>query len=160
MELRVFRKILVAFDGSPNSKEACELATKLAEGYKSKLTIAHVLPPVAILSVPLREEYEASIENKANIEALKTESQLSKLGIKAKARILRAKGSISDSLIDCASEENADLIVAGTRGLGGFRRMVLGSVSTDLLNQASCPVLVVRKRVYQVQTQLRQILVA
>ena len=160
MALTVFRKILVAFDGSPNSKEACEIATILAKGYKSKLTVVHVLPPIAILTVPLREEYETSIENKANIEALKMESQLKKQGIEAKTRILRSKDSIASSLIDFSKDEKVDLIVAGTRGLGGFRRMVLGSVSTNLLNRASSPVLVVRKRVYEIQTQLRKILVA
>jgi len=156
----VFRKILVAFDGSPNSKVACEFATTLAEGYKSKITIGHVLPPISNLTASLRDEYEASVENKANIEALKIESQLNRQGIEAKTRILRAKGSIADSLIDFSNDQKVDLIVAGTRGLGAFRRMVLGSVSTNLLNHASCPVLVVRKRVYKIQTQLRQILVA
>jgi len=160
MALTFFRKILVAFDGSPNSKEACEIATMLAKGYRSKLTVVHVLPPIATLTAPLREEYETSIENKANIEALKIESKLKKQGIEAKTRILRSKDSIASSLIDFSNDEKVDLIVAGTRGLGGFRRMVLGSVSTNLLNRASSPVLVVRKRVYEIQTQFRKILVA
>ncbi len=157
-----FHKILVAFDGSPNSKQACELVAILAKGYKSKVVIAHVLPPITILTAPMRHEYEASIENKANIEALKMESRLKKDGIEdTKTKILRAtRDSISDSLIDLAKKEDADLVVSGTRGLGAFRRMLLGSVSTNLLNHATCPVLVVRKRTYQIETQLRKILVA
>ncbi len=65
-----------------------------------------------------------------------------------------------DSLIEFSKEGKFDLIVAGTRGLGEFRRMMLGSVSTNLLNHASVPVLVVRNRVYNVQMRLRRILIA
>jgi len=161
MALSSFHKILVAFDGSQNSKLACEFATLLAEGYRSKVVIAHVLPPITKLTAPLRYEYETDVENKGNTEALKMEAKLRKEGIEAKTRIIRrAKGSITDSLIELSDHEKVDLIVAGTRGLGAFRRMLLGSVSTALLNEAACPVLVVRKRVYQIQTQLKKILVA
>jgi nucleotide-binding universal stress UspA family protein len=162
MALPVFHEILVAFDGSANSKRACELAAILAKGYKSKILLAHVLLPITILTASLRYEYETSMENKANLEALKMESRVKRDGIEdVKARILRStKRSIADSLIDLSVKENADLIVSGTRGQGAFRRMLLGSVSTNLLNHAACPVLVVRKRAYQVQTQLRKIMVA
>ena len=160
MSLTAFHKILVAFDGSPNSRDACELATLLGKGYRSRVVIAHVLPTIKSIRIPKRKDYEAAIENKANIAALKMESKLNGEGIEAKTRILRAKGSITDTLIEFSNDEKVDLIVAGTRGLGAFRRMLLGSVSTNLLNNASCPVLVVRKRVYRIQTQLRKILVA
>jgi len=144
MSLTAFHKILVAFDGSPNSRDACELATLLGKGYRSRVVIAHVLPTIKSIRIPKRKDYEAAIENKANIAALKMESKLNGEGIEAKTRILRAKGSITDTLIEFSNDEKVDLIVAGTRGLGAFRRMLLGSVSTNLLNNASCPVLVVR----------------
>jgi len=160
MDLPSFDKILIAFDGSQNSKQACELAAILAKGFKAKVTIAHVLPPIPALETSRRKEYEASLENKANIEAFKIESQLQGEGIEAKTRILRAKGSITDSLIDFSKGGKFDLIVAGTRGLGAFRRMMLGSVSTNLLNHASSPVLVVRNRIYKIQMQLERVLVA
>jgi nucleotide-binding universal stress UspA family protein len=160
MDLPSFDKILIAFDGSQNSKQACELAMILAKGFKSKVTIVHVLSPIPALETSRRKEYEASLENKANIETLKMESQLQEEGIEAKTRILRAKGSITDSLIDFSKDGGFDLIVAGTRGLGAFRRMMLGSVSTNLLNHASSPVLVVRNRIYKIEMQLDRILVA
>jgi nucleotide-binding universal stress UspA family protein len=160
MSLGFFSKILIAFDGSPNSIEASELATILAKGCNSTVTIVHVLPPITILTAPLRQEYETSIENKAKIEALKIESRLKKEGVDAKTRILQASDSIAGSLIDFSNEEKVNLIVAGSRGLGAFKRMVLGSVSTSLLNHATCSVLVFRKGVYQIQPQLRKILVA
>jgi nucleotide-binding universal stress UspA family protein len=151
---------LVAFDGSPNSVEACELTAILARGFGSQVLIAHVLPPITTFTAPLREEYQSSLQNKANLETMKMVSMLQKKEIDSKPQILQAKGSTADSLIDFASGENVDLIVAGTRGLGAFQRMLLGSVSTNLLNHAKSPVLVVRKRVYTIETQLRSILVA
>jgi nucleotide-binding universal stress UspA family protein len=160
MTLPSFDRILVAFDGSQYSQQACELAEILAVGYKSKVTIAHVLPPIPSLETQRRREYEATLENRANIETLKVETQLEKEGIAAKAKILRAKGSIVNSLVEFSKEGKFDLIVAGTRGLGEFRRMMLGSVSTNLLNHASVPVLVARNRVYNVQMRLKRILIA
>ena len=160
MALFAYHKILVAFDGSPNSAEACELAAIMAKGFESRVIVAHVLPPTTTLTAPLREEYETSLENRADLETMKMVSMMQKREINSKPKILRARGSSADSLIDLATDENIDLIVAGTRGLGAFRRMILGSVSTNLLNHAKCPVLVVRKRPYQIETQLRRILVA
>lgn len=163
MELPVFKNIVVAFDGSAGSNEACELATFLARSFKAVVYIVTVLPPVTILSGRLRNEYIEGLESNARMQALKAQSELEKeKGVEAKSEVLRAKDSITRSLIDFSEEEGADLIVAGTRGLGTFRRMMLGSVSTDLLNQATCPVLVSRKkRTRKTQeTEFKKILVA
>ena len=160
MALSAYHKILVAFDGSPNSVEACELAAIIAKGFESRVVVAHVLPPITTLTAPLREEYETRLQNKADLETMKMVSMMQKKEINSKSKILRARGSAADSLIGLASDEKIDLIVAGTRGLGAFRRMILGSVSTNLLNNSKCPVLVVRKRAYQIETQVRRILVA
>lgn len=155
-----FKKILVAFDGSQNSKVACEFAAILAKGFKSQVAIVHVLPQIPLLSSPRRRQYEVTIDNKGDIEALRMESQLEKEGIQAKTRIVRAKGSVAESLVDLSNDEDMDLIVAGTRGLGTFRRMVLGSVSNGLLNSASCPILIVRNRPYMIELQIERILLA
>ncbi len=160
MAFRSFRTILVAFDGSPTSVAAVDLTAILAKAYKSNVTIAHVLPPIPALSVAQKKEYETKMENEANILTMKMASRLENLGVDAKPKILRSKESVWQSLIDLSDAEKSDLMVAGTRGLGAFRRMVLGSVSTNLVNHASCPVLVVRKRVYRIETEVQKILVA
>src|SRR5579864_1419870 len=160
MPLSTFQKILIAFDGSPNSVEACDLASILAKAYKSQVTIAHVIPPIPGLTARRRQAYEASVENKADMLAMKMTSRLNNEGLQAKTQTLHNKNSVSDALIEFSASEKIDLIVAGTRGLGAFGRMVLGSVSTQLVNQAPCPVLVVRKRIYRIETQLQKIVVA
>ena len=160
MSLPVIRSIMIASDGSPGSVEATKFASILAKCFGSAVTVAHVLPQVTTLSAPMRFEYDSKIKEKAEAQASKMIDLLQKNGVKATAKILPAKGSVSDSLIGAAYDAKIDLMVAGTRGLGAFRRMILGSVSTSLLNDAACPVLVARKRKSKTETQLKKILVA
>jgi len=158
--LPTIHKILVAFDGSPNSIDACDAVGIFAKGYNSHVLIAYVVPPLPLLTPPRRLEYEARFENKTSLKMLEMESRFSKMGLEVKTRVLHAKRSVASSLIDLSEKEQVDLMVAGTRGMGDFRRMILGSVSTNLLNNAPCPVLVVRKRISQVEPQIRKMLVA
>ena len=160
MPLKAIQRVMVAFDGSPGSIEATEFAAILAKYFGSSVTVAHVLPQITTLSAPMRLEYDSKIREKADAEATKMVDLLRKSGVKATTKLLPAKGSVSDSIIDATYDDKTDMIAAGTRGLGAFRRMILGSVSTKLLNDAKCPVLIVRKRSPKTETQLRKILVA
>lgn len=160
MPLPAIRSVMIAFDGSPGSVEATKSASILAKCFGSSVTVAHVLPQITTLSAPIRFEYDSNIKEKAEVQATKMIDLLRKDGVKATTKILPARGSVSDSLIDAAYDIKVDLIVAGTRGLGVFRRMILGSVSTSLLNDAKCPVLVARKRKTKTETQLKKVLVA
>ena len=65
-------------------------------------------------------------------------------GVDAKGEVLDKGGSPVKVILEYAEEEGVDLIVAGTRGLGGFPKMLLGSVSSGLVSHAHCRVLVVR----------------
>lgn len=154
------QKIMVAFDGSSGSIEATKFASILAKCFGSSITVAHVLPQITTLSAPMRFEYDSVIRKKAGAEAMKMIDMLRNDRVIATTELLPAKGSVSDSLINAAYDDKIDLIAVGTRGLGAFRRMILGSVSTKLLNDARCPVLIVRKRLSKGEPQLRKILVA
>ena len=80
---------------------------------------------------------------------------------KSGSEIIHSRSSsISESLINYIAEEESDLVVAGTRGLGGFKRMLLGSVSSHLVSHSPCPVLVVRKPEGGRKIELKRILVA
>ncbi len=67
---------------------------------------------------------------------------LAQRGIRAQA--LERHGSAADALLEEARKENVDLIVVGTRGLNALQRTVMGSVSTKVMHDAPCDVLVTR----------------
>ena len=66
-----------------------------------------------------------------------------KQGVEARAELIEAP-SVVEALVEFAANEKADLIVTGTRGMTGFKKLILGSVSSGIVNHAHCPVLVVR----------------
>jgi len=67
-----------------------------------------------------------------------------KKGVKAKPHTSGTVGSVVQAITDYAASEKIDLIVMGTRGMGGFKKMLLGSVSSGVVTHAQCAVLVVR----------------
>jgi len=64
-------------------------------------------------------------------------------GVQAKVELLEAT-SIVQAIVELAAKENVDLIVMGTRGMTGFKKLLLGSVSDGVVTHAQCSVLVVR----------------
>ena len=64
--------------------------------------------------------------------------------ISVKADTPEATGSVVETIVNQAVKENVDLIIVGTRGLGGFKKLLLGSVSNGIVSRAHCPVLVIR----------------
>ena len=67
-----------------------------------------------------------------------------KKSVKAKPQTSGTVGSVVQAITDYAASEKIDLIVMGTRGMGGFKKMLLGSVSSGVVTHAQCAVLVVR----------------
>jgi len=65
-------------------------------------------------------------------------------GVSCRGEVIEASGSTVETIVDFAVREKADLIVMGTRGLGGLKKMVLGSVSSGVVSHAPCSVLIVR----------------
>ena len=64
--------------------------------------------------------------------------------ISVKADTPEATGSVVETIVNQAVKENVDLIIVGTRGLGGFKKLLLGSVSNGVVSHAHSPVLVIR----------------
>ena len=71
------------------------------------------------------------------------ESKLKELKIQYKSDVLEVT-SIIDALISYAESHNVDLIVMGSRGLGGFKKLLLGSVASGVSQHSKCPVLIVK----------------
>ena len=141
---------MVAFDGSADSEKAVRFAASLASKYGSSVTLVHVYSsPVigfsAASGMPIPDYGDLEGAAKASGQSVLTRGiQLAgKLGVKAKGELIEAP-SVVEAVVNFSAAEKADLIVVGTRGITGFKQLILGSVSSGLVSHAKCPVLVAR----------------
>lgn len=132
-----FRTIAVAYDGTPESKVALHRAEAIARATNGTIRILTVVaPPVALPGVGGYAPSEPPDPNEIVNEALRSVDS----GLAADGR--RLDGPPATTLAE-ACEEDVDLLVAGSRRYGPVMRVLLGSVSTQLIHKAPCPVLVV-----------------
>lgn len=133
------KRILVAVDGSENSRRAVAFAAQLARASKSQLIILNVIDS---------RDYDRD-SNDAKKKALalvKEHAAFAKKNyrIDSKRQVIRPGESVPLQIITAATSRKVDLIVVGSRGLGGFRKLLVGSTSNALVSHAPCSVLVVR----------------
>lgn len=150
--LLTLKKILVPTDGSGNAKRAVQTATDLARKYNAELIVAHVVAQFVPVYSPVGAS-SWSMDYSAYYDDLEKEGrklinqiveEAKSHGVNARGEVLRAITSTVATIVEEASKENCDLIVVGTRGLGGFKKLLLGSVSSGVAAHAHCSVLVVR----------------
>jgi nucleotide-binding universal stress UspA family protein len=138
----MYRKILVAYDGSEPSKKAFDRALHLAELNKAQL---YVLSVVRTLEIADDVETEAVIENSREYHQ-KLLAPLQRLtaqkGVKAHFEV--GVGHPAEQIIYDADRHDVDLIVLGHRGRSKFARLLLGSISRVVTQYANREVLVVR----------------
>ncbi len=136
-------RIVVGVDGSPLATNALEYAIEEAQLRKAELHITYAYPVMAMgVTGSTGKDYYDSVEAEAK-EFLQ--------GIMAKApstegldvEWLAVPGNPSEVLIEASKQ--ATLLVVGSRGVGGFIGLLMGSVSTQCVHYSHCPVLVVRE---------------
>lgn len=136
------RKILVGYDGSEASKKAFETACNLALKENGELWVLSVARPPEVGD---DVETEAVIENSRRYHrGLLAELKALVKGKNIKARFEVGVGHPAEQIIYHADQHGVDLIVVGDRGRSKFARLLLGSVSRQVVEHAGRPVLVVR----------------
>jgi nucleotide-binding universal stress UspA family protein len=141
----MFKHILIAYDGSENAKRALNFAISLAKSYNAKLDIVEVIDTAALLSLglaPLPSNLIESVQAKAKSDIEEARKKAEDAGVRAEGIIL--EGDPANTIVEYAMKNNVDLIVTGSRGLSTIKRIILGSVSTRILNESKVPVLVVK----------------
>ena len=152
--MRNFSKILVAIDGSEISMKAAVYAMDIVKKNKSQLIALTVLD----ISTPRRISSSfitAPTYGLKELEEKRKEAQqwldkFEKLAakennVKLKSEIIEDPISrVGSAIVDYAERENVDLIVIGSRGRTGLKKMLLGSVASDVVTYAYCPVMVVK----------------
>ena len=153
-------KILLASDGSETGTHAMEVAVEFCEQTGSELHLVYVgedaysatlvYPEAAdpewvergepVLTGQLQQQFEQMSRRVLDTQAEKVREAG---GTIAQAHLRMGKAAME--IVDLAEELGAGLVILGSRGLGGIRRALMGSVSDPVVRHAHCPVLVVRK---------------
>jgi nucleotide-binding universal stress UspA family protein len=137
----MFRKILVAVDGSQQSNAALAIATDLAQRYGATLCLLHAFPHVSdLLGTP---QYEHLLEARSAIGQQVLESTRAQLGDTVSVETQLIEGPPAPAILRVAVEDRCDLIVMGSCGHGQLAGLLLGSVSSAVAQRAECPVLIV-----------------
>ena len=152
-------KILVCTDGSKYCQKALEKASLIAEGPNvEEVAIIHIDEGKLDLSSYARsgEGFSFTVMDAGNLSKLKEEDQEERKKILQKAlkifegkniktRTILKKGHPSRNILNVASREGFDMIVIGSRGLGGLKKLFLGSVSNAIVQEAkNCSVVIVK----------------
>lgn len=148
--------MIVAIDGSEPSLDAAGYAISLADVYHSDLTALYVV------SSRTSEDYDSDMQDEMMPESVKKimaearkesdpwftrirgEIKDLESSIKFHNKIIISPMKASGIIVNYAENTNVELIVVGTRGRTGFKRLLLGSVASDVVTYAHCPVLVVK----------------
>jgi nucleotide-binding universal stress UspA family protein len=134
------RRILVCYDGSPESARALDRVAEIASAVPSEVTVVSVAEP--IYSEPPYTGYTDPVEEETHRTLLKSATRA--LGARGvTAATLGPVGKTVPAILETASELHADLIVVGSRNRGVVRRLLSGSVSGRLVLEALLDVLVV-----------------
>ena len=151
-------RILLAIDGSKEAELAARTAADLSQKTHSEVHVVHAVsiapigPPVYPEGIDLQSvRYEAAIEEDQRISERRArevlEAEVEKVrsagGTVAEEHLI--EGPVAREIVRLAEEIGAGLIVMGSRGLGGIRRALMGSISDSVVRHAHCPVLVVRQ---------------
>jgi nucleotide-binding universal stress UspA family protein len=139
----IFKKILVATDGSENSLAAAEEAIKIARSMGSSVYAIYVVDTSVLSSASLGEG-ESFIYNSLKDEGKKAVDQIRSMasGVQVETQVI--EGKPTSAITDFASENGIDLIVVGSQGKSKIEALLLGSVADRVLRTATCPVLVVK----------------
>ena len=148
------RLILVPTDGSENAGRALNAAINLSKTFDSVLFILTVTPRGNVgrgigadfpgHTSAVQEYYDEM--DKRSERILEDSIDLAKKeGLtKVRGEAVPQFDSVAQQILEQAESKKADLIVIGTRGLGGFKKLLLGSVSSEVVTHAGCNVMVVR----------------
>jgi nucleotide-binding universal stress UspA family protein len=152
---QLFSKILVSVDGSEPSFHAARIANNIAKKFNSEIIFLYVVVSpyhyeyANLTGIVTPKQIDMIIQN-AKEEAKdwlnKTEDMVKKENpdIKLFTKVIVTEIAVYGEIIQYAEQENIDLIVIGTRGRSGVKKLLLGSTASGVVTYANCPVLVTK----------------
>jgi nucleotide-binding universal stress UspA family protein len=139
----LFKKILIATDGSKRTQSAVDMGLKIAREQHSKVYTVYVVDTVTFTSIPMDVTWENMYQllKDEGEEAVKTIKDNS-AGMDVETHVL--EGNPAVEITKFATDNGVDLIVMGTLGKSGIDRILLGSTAEKVIRIAGCPVLVIK----------------
>jgi nucleotide-binding universal stress UspA family protein len=139
----LFKKILIATDGSKRTQNAVEMGLKIAKEQRSKVYVVYVVDTVTFTSIPMDVTWENMYqllkdEGEEAVKAVKDSAS----GVDVETHVLEGNPAIE--ITKFAADSGVDLIVVGTLGKSGIDRILLGSTAEKVIRIANCPVLVIK----------------
>lgn len=153
-----FQTIVVATDFSDHAASAVAVGAEIAKQHGARVVLVHAvmaMTPTAPEFIPVPASFYEELRTLAHSQLEALAQPLRQQGLNAEARIM-AEPAVS-AVLAAVEDRQADLVVVGTRGMSGVKRLLLGSTAARLIREAPCPVLTVP---VEAQTTLRKALVA
>ena len=147
--MTTYKHLLVPVDESPMSYAAAEQALSLAKDLNCRVTIMSVIAVDPFVGVdfykvaPAITDYFMQAEQNAQNRLAEIQQSFSREGISVDTKIIRGVAA-SEGIVQIANEIGADLIIMGSHGRTGVKKMMLGSVAQNVLTQSPVPVLIVK----------------
>jgi nucleotide-binding universal stress UspA family protein len=144
------RKILVAVDGSAPSFNASTYAIDLAKKNDAELILLYIVSPVPYsqfeyANIGRMKEIETIEKEKAQQEVVdKVKQKATEKKVSVKTDVLIKYTPVVKEIVEYAEKKKVDMIVIGSRGMTGFKKLLLGSVASGVVKYSHCPVLVVK----------------
>ncbi|SAL02357.1 universal stress protein [Caballeronia calidae] len=139
----MYRNIFVALDGSDCAQRALDEALRIGAGARVRVVL--VLDTTALSSFPV--SYRASMAEEGRRTLDSARARLTEAGIECETELAETR-NVTDSVAQClqrrAADMPADLVVMGTHGRTGLKRLALGSVAEVFVRRSVCPVLLTR----------------
>jgi nucleotide-binding universal stress UspA family protein len=145
-----FSKILVAIDGSQASMDAADYAIEMTKKDGAQLIALNVIhiPLSSYGLITPKDELKHPKERQEMLEAKQLFDKLiqsaKQNNVELKTEVIDSQMSVEGAIVEYAESQGVDLIVIGTRGRSGFKKMLLGSVASGVVTYATCPVMVVK----------------
>ncbi len=147
---KTFSKILVAInDSSKAADKAVYYSTRIAEDYDAILIVIYVVQTQINLDTATIPSHVIDLKKQAQAYLSKISEKIQHKHsdteniVKVRTDII-ASNKIADAIVNYAKDKRIDLIVVGPRGISKLKSLVLGSVTSDVVRLANCPVLTVR----------------
>jgi nucleotide-binding universal stress UspA family protein len=137
------QSVLCPVDFSEHSRCALEYAVALAAACRAQLTVLTVVDPLLAQAAVVSADTDYLRDTKAALQAFANEPLPGRVAWAPSPKLVVTVGHPGDQILEVAANHEADLIVMGTQGLGGFRKLVFGSTTERVLRRTTVPVLAV-----------------